>query len=160
MKKALKEKLAALKIEEEIYRAEQTLKSIKSNKTRGRSINVGNAFGGVSEVSIRGDDDSRLWVLLQPTEVIELIHQLASSVGCHIHVQPRDDFASWRNWNIEKNPLSMHPPQTLIEPNINGLSLDKPEEQPGFNFNKDIKNVVAIKETVNKRSAKRTTKSS
>ena len=31
---------------------------------------------------------------------IELIHQLASNVGCDVQVKPKQDFASWRQWAL------------------------------------------------------------
>jgi hypothetical protein len=40
---------------------------------------------------------------MQPVEVIELVHQLAASVGCHISVNPRTDFASWREWRVTEH---------------------------------------------------------
>jgi hypothetical protein len=54
-----------------------------------------------------------MWCLMQPVEVIELIHQLAANIGCHIAVKPRDDFGSWREWRVsesEKKHLNGHPP--------------------------------------------------
>lgn len=90
---------------------------------RARSITVGTAFNGVTEIVMRGDG-KYIFSILQPTEVIELIHQLAANVGCHINIQPRNDFASWRQWREERPatpglsfppmanspPISTHPP--------------------------------------------------
>ena len=80
---------------------------------RARSITVGTCFGGTTELMMRGNNGSILWSPMQPVEVIELIHQLAANVGCHIQVQPRKDFSSWREWNLtedEKTHLNGHPP--------------------------------------------------
>ena len=71
---------------------------IEENRTRARSFNVGTCFGGVTEISMRGNNSSYLWCPLQPVEVIELINQLAANIGCHIQIVPRQDFASWREW--------------------------------------------------------------
>lgn len=101
----IKKRLEQIKLEHELYQAEINLKTIKGNISRSRSVTVGTAFGGTTEISMRGDGDDRLWCLLQPVEVIELIHQLASNVGCHINVQPRQDFASWRGWHISEEAL-------------------------------------------------------
>ena len=67
---------------------------------RSRSITVGTAFGGTTELMMRGNDGNVLWAVMQPVEVIELIHQLASNVGCHLALKPREDFSSWRNWKL------------------------------------------------------------
>jgi len=94
----------------EIKFSKEYLKKIKSideklmtdsregDQDRARSITVGTAFGGTAELSMRRNDGRTTWVLLQPVEVIELIHQLAANVGCHIQLKPRQDFASWRGW--------------------------------------------------------------
>jgi hypothetical protein len=76
---------------------EMQLLANADNLNRARSITVGTAFGGVTEIMMRGDG-KHLWVLLQASEIVELIHQMAANIGCHIHIQPRDDFASWRKW--------------------------------------------------------------
>lgn len=103
---AIKKKLAEIE-------AKQQIAAIESNLTRARSITVGTAFGGTTEVSMRGDGGQSLWCLMQPVEVIELIHQLAANVGCHLQLKPRDDFSSWRDWRVseaERQHLNGHPP--------------------------------------------------
>jgi hypothetical protein len=135
----------------------QVFESAQCNSTRARSISVGNAFGGTTEISLRGDGGRVLWVLLQPAEVTELIHQLAANIGCHIHIQPRNDFASWRQWKETTGQLSInteapwsnHPPHAKIEH----------ENQPGLSTPvRSNENVVATEKTVNRRSAKRAAK--
>lgn len=79
---------------------ERILRDQIANTTRARSISVGTAFGGTTEVSMRCDDGRTVWSLLQPVEVIELIHQLSANVGCHVALKPRKDFASWRDWRV------------------------------------------------------------
>jgi hypothetical protein len=71
-----------------------------SNRNRSRSITVGTAFGGIVEVSMRGDFHN-LWCTLQPVEAVELIEQLAASAGLEIAIRPRQDFASWRGWDTD-----------------------------------------------------------
>lgn len=78
----------------------QEFENILSNQSRARSVTVGTAFGGTTEVMMRGDGGRHLWCVMQPVEVIELIHQLASNVGCHIAIKPREDFSSWRDWKV------------------------------------------------------------
>jgi hypothetical protein len=78
--------------------AQQEADGFTSGLNRARSVTVGTAFGGTTELMMRKNDGSVVWAILQPVEAVELIHQLAASVGCHIHIQPRDDFASWRDW--------------------------------------------------------------
>lgn len=80
---------------------------------RARSITVGTAFGGTTEIGMRCNDGRFVWSIMQPVEVIELIHQLAANVGCHIQLAPRRDFSSWRNWRVteeERLHLNGHPP--------------------------------------------------
>ena len=55
----------------------QEVESFESNLNRSRSITVGTSFGGTTEVSMRGDGGRFLWCVMQPVEVVELIHQLA-----------------------------------------------------------------------------------
>ena len=151
----------------------------QSDLRRARSITVGTAFGGTTEVMLRGNDGNIIWTILQPVEVIELIHQLSANVGCHIQLQPRSDFASWRQWNYTEEELRhyRHGGAQLISPGMGcapmvndmaphtnrGQVLPKPEEQPGLQpalMAKETKNEqpVAIKKTVKRRSTKRTPK--
>jgi hypothetical protein len=78
--------------------AQQEADGFTGGLNRARSVTVGTAFGGTTELMMRKNDGTVVWALLQPVETVELIHQLAANIGCHIHVQPRDDFASWRDW--------------------------------------------------------------
>jgi hypothetical protein len=93
--------------------AEMDLENRESNRNRARSITVGTAFGGTTEVMMRSDGGRHIWCTMQPTEVVELIHQLAANVGCNIALKPRNDFASWRDWRVseaEKKHLNDHAP--------------------------------------------------
>ena len=147
---------------------QQDIANFSGELTRARSVTVGTAFGGTSEISMRSANGNHVWCLMQPVEVIELIHQLAANVGCHIQLKPRNDFSSWRDWKVteeEKLHLQGHPPfvNDMAPNNQIGANLPPPEEQPGLRLNQEIRspeNVVATKETINKRIAKRTTKSS
>lgn len=167
---------------------EQDVLNFKSNLSRARSIVVGTAFGGATEVSMRADGGRSLWCILQPVEVIELVHQLAANAGCHIQIKPRDDFASWREWRIpeaEKKHLNGHVPfvnDMAIFKNIGMVGFDqeqaerhiaewlKQTEHPAEKIarkNNQLKvkgekndSALATEKTVNKRSLKRTTKTS
>lgn len=83
----------------EIYE-ENELANLESNKNRARSFTVGTAFGGIIEVSMRGDFHN-LWCLLQPVEAVEFIEQLAAAAGLQVALRPKQDFASWRGWNVD-----------------------------------------------------------
>ena len=164
-KNLVKQKLEQIKLEQKLFDAEQRLRSLKSNMSRSRSVTVGTAFGGVTEVSMRGDAGESLWCVLQPVEAIELIHQLAANVGCHIALKPREDFSSWRGWKVteeEKLHLQGHPPFAGEVPTADnvGASLPPPEQQPGMKLNRSNDDVVATKKTVNRRSTKRAAKTS
>lgn len=165
--------------------AQQDLNNFTSELTRARSVTVGTAFGGTTEISMRGQNGSNLWCVMQPVEVIELIHQLAANAGCHIHIRPRDDFSSWREWRVseaEKKHLNGHVPfvndmavfqrlgasgfdQDAAEAVIaNNLAQKEYEYVNGgakkVHKKRGVKNdnTVAIEKSVNRRSAKRTTK--
>jgi|DEB0MinimDraft_10_1074344.scaffolds.fasta_scaffold05830_3 hypothetical protein len=73
---------------------------VLQNRNRARSFTVGTSFGGVVEVSMRGDHHS-LWCTLQPVEAIEFIEQLAAATGIQVALRPKNDFSSWRGWDIE-----------------------------------------------------------
>ena len=148
--------------------AEQDIANFSGELTRARSVTVGTAFGGTAEISMRSANGNHIWCLMQPVEVIELIHQLAANVGCHIQLKPRNDFASWRGWKVteeEKLHLQGHPPfvNDISPHNQVGANLPPPEQQPGLKLSQEIRspeNVVATKKTVNKRSVKRSAISS
>lgn len=162
--KRLEEAKAAIQKERQIFHIEQELKNMKANSTRARSVTVGTAFGGITEVSMRGDGDNFLWCILQPVEVTELIHQLASNIGCHINIQPRKDFASWREWRdpTPDERLGLNgwapPPNDLALHAETGAKLPPPEHQPGLNITDKTRNEdepLAITKTSNKRKSKR-----
>ena len=79
---------------------QQEVASYQAELNRARSVTVGTAFGGVTEISMRAIDGKTIWSLMQPVEVVEFIHQLAGNIGCHIAIKPRDDFSSWREWRV------------------------------------------------------------
>lgn len=125
--------------EQEKHRQLQTLQNqlevenAESNLNRSRSITVGTTFGGTTEVSMRGNGNRFLYSILQPVEVLELIHQLAANIGCHIAVKPRDDFGSWREWRVsdaEKKHLGDHPPF------VNDMAVFQSIGASGFNQQK------------------------
>lgn len=167
--KIRQEKMDAIAIQRELADFEGSL-------NRARSVMVGTAFGGVTEVSMRANDGKNLWCTLQPVEVIELIHQLAANVGCHINLQPRRDFSSWRDWKYTEEELAHyrgvqpfpgvgHAPHSndMAPHQEKGQVLPPPEKQPGLKIDVPVRseeNVVATKKTVNRRSTKRTAKTS
>ena len=151
----------------------QDIANFEADLNRARSVTVGTAFGGTTEVSMRAPNGSNIWCIMQPVEVIELIHQLAANVGCHINLQPRKDFSSWRDWKYtEEELLHFRGPQALPgvghAPHVNDMAphqekgqvLPPPEEQPGLKIIRSNKDVVATKKTVNGRSVKRGSKAS
>lgn len=92
---------------------EMDMENSESNRNRARSITVGTAFGGTTEIMMRSDGGRHVWCVMQPVEVMELIHQLSANIGCHIHIKPRQDFGSWRDWKLteeEKLHYNGHPP--------------------------------------------------
>lgn len=133
--------LAELKNEEEILTARQNILNFKSNFARARSVTVGTAFGGVTELTLRGDGGTFLHAIMQPAEVIELIHQLSANVGCHIALKPRDDFSSWREWRVSENEkkfINGHPPHP------NDMALFNSMGTVGFDQEK-VENIIENK---------------
>ena len=115
------------------------LENREGDFNRARSITVGTTFGGTTEIGMRCNDGRFIWSVMQPVEVIELIHQLAANVGCHINLAPRRDFSSWRDWRVseeERLHLNGHPPfpNDMAPHNQVGANLPPPEQQPGLNF--------------------------
>jgi hypothetical protein len=49
---------------------QQEVENFESNFNRARSITVGTAFGGTTEVSMRGNGDRFLYSIMQPVEVL------------------------------------------------------------------------------------------
>ena len=167
---------------------QQELENFESNLNRAKSVTVGTAFGGTTEIMMRGSGGRHMWCVMQPVEVTELIHQLAANIGCHIAVKPRDDFASWREWRVssaEKKHLNGHAPfpndmavfQQLGASGFNQAeaeaTMDHWLQQEEYEYvnggatikqpKKELKNgkdTVAAKKTVNKRVAKRTARAS
>ena len=168
--------------------AQHDIHNFESNLNRARSVTVGTSFGGTTEVSMRGPGAGFLFCIMQPVEVIELIHQLAANVGCHINIKPREDFGSWREWRVseaEKKHLNGHPPfpsdMTLAQfIGIQGHDQEKVDAyithwlaQKEYDYvngaatmkplnkqgEKDEQS-VATKKTVNRRSTKRGSKAS
>jgi hypothetical protein len=114
-----------------------SIENRKGDLRRARSVAVGTCFGGTTELMMRCNDGNVVWAVLQPVEVIELIHQLSANVGCHMMLQPREDFASWRNWRVspeEKKHLNGHPPfvNDMAPFQNKGQVLPPPREQPGM----------------------------
>ena len=158
----------------EEIRAAKEIQNHEAELSRARSVTVGTAFGGTTEMSMRGQNGKTLWCIMQPIEVIELIHQLAANVGCHLNLQPRKDFASWRDWKYTEEELlhyrgSQFLPGVGYPPHVNdmaphanvGASLPPPEQQAGMKINaKEQQNVVATKKNINQRNTKRAAKAS
>ena len=101
----------------------------QSTDNRARSITVGTAFGGTTEIMMRSDAGRHIWCIMQPVEVIELIHQLAANVGCHIHIKPRQDFGSWRDWKVTEEERLHYNGHA---PHVNDMA---PHHEVGANMN-------------------------
>jgi len=179
MKKELAEKLAEIQ-------AQQDIANFEANLTRARSVTVGTCFGGTTELMMRGNDGSVLWSPMQPVEVIELIHQLAANVGCHLALTPRQDFSSWREWRVseaEKKHLGGHAPfvnDMAVFQQLGATNFDQTEAEAVVANNlaqkeytyvnggaqkmpikeSDHEPTMATKKTVDKRSTKRASKAS
>lgn len=117
---------------------------------RARSVTVGTAMNGVVEILMR-TDERYVWAVLSPPEVIELVHQLAASVGCHTLLQPRNDFASWRKWNSETFQA-----QDYFPPHETGA----PSYTPQLSQGETDGEAVAVEAPKQRKKSKRTAASS
>lgn len=147
--------------------------ALNEANSRARSVTVGTCFGGTTELSMRRGDGTFTFAVLQPVETIELIHQLAASVGCHLQIVPRKDFASWRNWKYTEEELANYrgvqllpgvghaPHSNDMAPHMQvGANLPPPEQQPGLQPALTAKGTqneqtLATKKPVKRRSTKR-----
>ena len=167
---AAKKKAPIRKTPQEKYREEINQKmhqaDMDSMLTRCRAMTIGSAGGGIVEITMRSNEGYYTWNHLQPVEVVELIHQLAGQVGCHIAVQPRKDFASWREWNITEEEQKHFGPWAP-QPDMRGLmaetamQLPPAEKQAGLSASKlnlGEKDAVAAKKTVDRGTTKRSRK--
>lgn len=153
-------------------RQRQFENALAETVTRARSVMVGTAFGGTSEICMRRADGTVTFALLQPVEVVELIHQMAASIGCHIHIQPRKDFSSWREWKHSQEELKHfrgeqalpgvgHPPHAKAVVDGGYTSqLPPPEQQPGLQpammaRSESNEQTVATQKTVGRKRTKR-----
>jgi hypothetical protein len=155
--------------------SEMTVSNRQGDLSRARSITVGTCNGGVTEIMMRGNNQY-MWMIMHPVEVIELIHQLAANVGCHIHIQPRKDFASWRNWQCTDEELahyrngggalinkgSGHAPHVNdIAPFVSigkqpAIAVSKPSNKPAFAVRSEKnEQTLATQETVRRKRTKR-----
>lgn len=133
---------------------------VESNFNRARSVTVGTAFGGVSEICMRSSNGEFIYALLQPVEVIEIIHQLAASVGCHIQLAPRRDFSSWREWKLVENAQGgNHPPHPddLAPYAQVGITASEPDAQAGLleEVNQSYGETLAVEAPKQRRRTKR-----
>lgn len=158
-------KKAKQKVLDEVL-AQQDIANFQSNLNRARSVNVGTCFGGIVEISMRGNNGQYLWATAQPIEVIELIHQMAASIGCHIHIQPRNDFSSWRHWRETPEEKARYNPQDaqpcLIKDEDLGIGaeLPAPHQQAGLQpammaRSESNEQTVATQKTVGRKRTKR-----
>lgn len=135
----------------------------KEVSERARSITVGTCFGGTVEIGMRRQDGEHTFGVFQPVEVIELIHQLAASVGCHVALKPRTDFSSWRRWKVEPhmdagpnwppfvNDLEPHKTVGAQMPH----ALEQPGMQPALMARSENEQTVATQKTVGRKRTKR-----
>ena len=170
------DKKTIIELEKQINRLHAEQGNLE-NQRRARSIAIGTAFGGTTEITMRSQNGDFTFCIMQPVEVIELIHQLAANVGCHLSLQPRRDFSSWRDWKYTEAELAHYRGEQLgasgvgWPPHVNdmaphnqvGANLPPPEQQPGLKIETPVKeqeHVVATKKTVNRRNTKRAPKAS
>lgn len=136
---------------------QRQIESMDANLTRAQSVTIGTAGNGTTELTMRSPTGSFLWNTYQPVEVVELIHQLAANIGCHIAIQPRNDFSSWRQWKEpteeERKHLNGFPPFAGLITGYTevGGNLPHPSKTPGKTSNKDSgekKNALAAKKNI------------
>jgi hypothetical protein len=142
---------------------------------RARGVCVGTGMGGTVEINMRRQDGVYVYAILQPVEAVELINQMAAGIGCHVMLQPRQDFASWRSWKHSTEELEHfrgdmfpqgggHAPHNkAIEDGGYGSSLPAPEEQAGMPLpilRNENEEAVAVEAPKQRRKSKRVAASS
>lgn len=150
------------KKELEARNKQRHLESLDANKDRAHSISIGHSSGGTTEINMRTNSGKFIWNVYQPVEVVEILYQLAASIGCHIDIQPRNDFASWRQWKKpteeEHKHLNGHAPFAKYVENDRKkgmLGHEKQNPSPEQTHEVQEKENVATKKAVNKRTTKR-----
>jgi hypothetical protein len=147
-RKPTREELKIIREHERKSHERQLANALAESVSRGRSISVGTAFGGTTELSMRRADNTTIYVLLQQVEIVELIHQLAANIGCHINLQPRNDFASWRQWkSVVEDPAGKQTTMQELEARNPILARKWKDEQQ--------QQTVATPETVGRKRTKR-----
>jgi hypothetical protein len=148
--------------EQELKRRQQErhLDGLEANLNRAQSIMIGSSGAGSTEISMRTNSGKFIFGVYTPVETVELIHQLSASIGCHIHIQPRKDFASYRQWKEpseeERQRLVGFAPFAYVEQDFEKNGTSRLKETLKI----EEKENVATKKAVNKRSPKRSRSSS
>lgn len=132
--------------------------SISQNRNRARSITVGTAFGGVVEINLRSDAAS-VYAQMQPTEVVELIEQLAAGIGVEIAMRPKSNFATWRGWEENLNwkiPIERSswkgaapwqlPPRHEVKKQLESSKEEKPQLESSKKEKKSVTKKKNVKE--------------
>jgi hypothetical protein len=135
------------------------LEALESQRNRAQAVSIGMSGSGTTEITMRGVDGTFLWNVYPPTQVTEFIHQLAASIGCHIQIQPREDFGSWREWNPASDEEKLHlngfPSFARERVGHEKVGLVKHDSSPGLSVVKEKEqDDVAKKKVVNKRRVK------
>lgn len=167
------------------HQRKHQVRAMEQEAHRAQAITIGKTGACSTEITLRGVDGNYLFGVYHPAEVIELINQLSANIGCHIHIKPRDDFASYREWKelgeddlahlngwapfpemvsnypaIGKGALSLDRPFRFQDPKLLSEFKAKIEEQLKLQaeaeaVSKEKENAVATKKAVNQRSTKR-----
>lgn len=72
-----------------------------SERFRAISYSIGTLGGDSFEISLRTRNGDNYFIIITRVEVVELIHKLSASIGCHLSIAPREDFASFRGWKTD-----------------------------------------------------------
>lgn len=147
--------------EQELKRRQQErhLEGLEANLNRCQSMMIGSGGSGTTEISMRTNSGRFIFGVYTPVETVEIIHQLTASIGCHIQIQPRKDFASWRQWKEptpeERLHLNGFPPFAITEHDFEKNGLLRQDETLGTAKKlEEGKENVATKKSINKRSVK------
>jgi hypothetical protein len=105
-----------------------------NTRHRGRSVTVGTAYGGVVEIAIR-NEFNHMWMIMQPVEAVEFLEQIAAGIGIEIAMRPKQNFTSWRSWNIEN-----------VEENFNHIKGSSPSQ---LESQESMKKLQQAREKVN-----------
>lgn len=102
----------------------------KARFTRARSFSVGCMSCGAVEIMMRGDE-AYLWYVMSPDDVINTVHQLASSVGLTAHLTKKSWLGNHATTQLIETHLTPSKDEQKLLGHNNGetLAIEAPKQR-------------------------------